>query len=277
VIWLNGGLIAPESARIDPADRGFLLGDGLFETFIAIDGGPIFLAEHLDRLCEGARALAIPLPVEAPGIAEAVHAVIAANVALGRRLAVRITLSRGPGARGLLPPADPSPTLLVSAGVYRNPMPSTGASATIVNEFRRNEGSPLARLKTLCYLDGVMACAAAQRSGHDEAILLNNAGNIACGSRANIFVGLDGVLATPPISDGVLPGITRSFALKSAASLGYEVREVSLPAEAIIEAREAFLTNSLFGVLPLRRIGVTPFEEGPICRAVRNAYRAVSE
>lgn len=277
VIWLNGSLMAQKAARIEPADRGFLLGDGLFETILARDGRCVLLTEHLDRLRAGARDLEIPLPFELPEIAEAIKAVLEANALEGRSQAVRVTLSRGVGTRGLLPPSEPSPTLLVSSVAYHRPIASNGASATIETRFRRNEGSALTRLKSLGCLDNIMALNVASRAGFDEAILLNNAGAIACASRANIFAAIGDRLLTPPISDGALAGVTRRFTIDLASSLGHEVCEARILPDMIAEASEAFITNSLIGVVALRRIDEATFDEGPLSRAIAEAYRGLSE
>ncbi len=276
MIWLNGDLQRHEAARIDPADRGFLLGDGLFETILAVDGRPIRLEDHLFRLAEGARILEIPLPLDVPGIAAGVHAVLEANGLVQGKAAIRVTLTRGPGGRGLVPPEDPAPSLLISASEYRVPAVA-GFSAKIVPQYRRNEGSPLSRLKTLCYLDGVLALSAAVKAGHDEALLMNNAGSIVCASRANLFARLGDRLVTPPSRDGILPGITRKLVIEIAESLNQPVTEASLDAAEIAGANEAFITNSLLGIVALRRIDRRELDEGEFCQALRGAYRDLSE
>jgi len=276
MIWLNGELIEEESARIHPMDRGLLLGDGLFETMPAHGGVPRQLKAHLDRLSHGAGIVGIPLPFDVPRIGEAVLALIEANGLKRKEAAVRVTLTRGPGKRGLPPPDAPSPTLMINASEYRQVPDGDGLSATIDPEFRRNEGSPLSRLKSLCYMDGVLALAAAARAGHDEALLLNNAGKLACATRANLFLCLGRRLVTPPASDGILPGITRASVIEMARGQGYEVEETSIDPAQIAAATGAFVTNSLIGIRWLRRIDGKEFSKGEMSRKLSDAYRDLS-
>lgn len=254
MIWLNGRLQRREDSAIDIADRGFLLGDGLFETIRAYHGKPFKLGDHLLRLSEGASELRIPLPFDIPMIADAVLELVEANALNKSDAAIRITLTRGPGQRGLVLPDDPRPTLLISAAKYESPDRQAGLSAITANAVRRNEGSLLSRLKSLNYLDNVLAMNEAVSAGADEAVMLNNRGAVACGSRSNIFVLRQGVLTTPPVSDGVLPGITRQAVLSLAAQLRLEAAEATLSPNELVTADEAFLTNSLMGVVPLRRM-----------------------
>ena len=174
MIWLNGRLVAREQAHIDPADRGLLLADGLFETLRAYCGHAFKLEEHLQRMAEGAAELGIPLPLDLPGIAQAVRETLDANQLSAADAAIRITLTRGPGQRGLLPPEDPLPTLIVSAAPYQAPPSIDGFIAITAKRVRRNEKSVTARIKTLCYLDNVIAQTEAEAAGADEAIMLNN-------------------------------------------------------------------------------------------------------
>ena len=138
MIWLNGRLVAREQAHIDPADRGLLLGDGLFETLRAYRGHVFKLEEHLQRMAQGAAELGIPLLLDPPGIADAVRDTLHANQLSAADAAIRITLTRGPGQRGLLPPEDPLPTLIVSAAPYQAPPSVDGFIAVTAKRARRN-------------------------------------------------------------------------------------------------------------------------------------------
>lgn len=274
MIFLHDRLIAPESARIDPGDRGFTLGDGLFETLRAYGGRPFRLEAHLARLEEGAAVLHIPLPLPRARIAAAAHETLAANNLGDRDAAIRITLSRGPGARGLLPPATPEPTLMITAAAHE-PAPARPFSAVIVG-IRRNEHSPLSRLKPLSYLDNVLAQREAAERGADEALLLNGAGRLACAARANLFVVRAGVLLTPPASEGVLPGIARAEVLAIAAALGISAREAPLERDALADAEEAFVSNSLIEVAGLGAVdgrAINGGGIGPLTGRIAAAYR----
>ena len=252
LVWLDGVLLGRAAARIDPSDRGLLLGDGLFETVLVRHGHAEHLELHLQRLARSADFLAIPLPVDAPGIAVAIEELLAA-LGLGQDLAaLRITLTRGAGRRGLLPPEEPQSHLLLTAVPYHPPA-QTAFAACIV-DIRRNEGSPLSRLKSLNYLDNVLALQQAVAKGADEALLCNNAGAICCASRANVFVIRGRRLQTPPLSDGVLDGIQRHLVLQHAAAAGYDVAEETLMPADLPGIDEAFVTNSLMGLMPLSQI-----------------------
>ncbi|ABC21932.1 aminotransferase class IV [Rhodospirillum rubrum] len=233
VIWLNDRLVPAAKARIDPADRGFLLGDGLFETIPARDGRPLRLAAHLARLGRGARILGIPLP--ALDIAAALAATLAANdLSEG---VLRLTLTRGPGPRGLLPPPAPKPTIMITATAF--PPPTGPARLIVATRTRRNEASPLSTIKYLAYGDAILARQEAAERGADDAILLNLGGRVAETTVATLFIVQGGRLLTPPQTDGALPGILR------AEMLAWGAREHSLTPADLLTADGVFLANSL--------------------------------
>ena len=273
MIYINGVIERQSEVRIDPADRGFTLGDGLFETLRAYRGRPFRLADHLERLARAAAEIDLPLPLDAPAIAAAVTEVLAANRLHDRDAAIRITLSRGTGPRGLAPPADPRPTLVISAVAYA-PLPEL-CSATLVG-IRRNEGSPLSRMKSLAAMDNVLAAGEAAKRGAEEAILLNNGGRVACGARANLFALIDDRLVTPPISDGVLPGIARLVVLDLAAALHVAVEETALLPADLDRAREILLTNSLFEIRSVGRFDGRELGTDVIGAKLRADYRQMA-
>jgi branched-chain amino acid aminotransferase len=270
MIYLNGAIVPPDFARIDPADRGFTLADGLFETLRAYRGKPFRLADHLERLSHGAAVLGIPLLFDVPVIAEAVIEVLEANQLA--EAAIRITLTRGTGPRGLAPPADVKPTLMIVATPYA-PLPDA-CSAVIVG-IRRNEGSPLSRMKSLAYLDNVLAAGEAAARLAEEAVLLNNAGRVAGAARANLFAVIAGRLVTPPVSDGVLAGIARRVVLELAAAARIPAEEASLSPADLAGAQEIFLTNSLFEIRSLGSLDGRDFGPGDVAAKLRADYRAL--
>ncbi|RAK58276.1 4-amino-4-deoxychorismate lyase [Phenylobacterium deserti] len=226
---------------MDPLDRGFTLGDGLFETVLWADGTLRRLDRHLARLTAGCEALGLPAPDLAT--AEALMQQAVADAELGdRRAAVRLTLTAGVGGRGLDRPEAISPEMVATAA----PAPPAGGSARLITAItRRNEGSIASRWKTLAYMDNVLARREARAAGADEALMLNNAGEIACASAANLFwVEDDGRLCTPALECGALAGITREAVL----ALDWEVAEVRAPNSVLSTARHVFLTNSLIGL-----------------------------
>ena len=241
---LDGRLLEASDAALPLDDRGLLLGDGLFETLRAEAGRALDLEAHLERLRAGARALKIPLP-EAD-LPRAIDALLAANGLSQGSAALRITLTRGSGPRGLLPPSAPRPRLFMTAVAW-TPPPREPLRAILAG-VRRNEHSPLSRLKTLNYLDNVLARLEAEERGADEALMLNTAGRLVCATAANLFLVRGRRLFTPPVTEGVLPGIARASVLDLAPRLDLSVAEVPLEPAQLWEADEAFLTNSLIGL-----------------------------
>ena len=258
VVWFEGRLVPLSLARIDPTDRGFTLGDGLYETLRVAGGRPERLAEHLARLARGASLLGIPVPVDDEILAEALAATLAANGLVEGVL--RVTLTRGPGGRGLAAPPDPRPTLLVTASAA-SPPPGP-ASLVVARSTRRNERSPLAQIKAIGALDNLIARREASDRGADDALIVNGAGRVAEATAANLFAVLDGELVTPPLDDGVLPGVVRAALLAIGAA-----RERSMTVADLDRATEIFLSNSL-GV---RAVGCL---EGRIVGTGRDGSRA---
>jgi branched-chain amino acid aminotransferase len=276
MIWLNGRLMPRDQAHIDPADRGFLLADGLFETIRAYRGHLFRVEDHLQRLAAGAAEIGIPLPVDPTAIAGAAAEVIEANQLGQGDAALRITLTRGTGNRGLPPPEDPLPSLLITAGAYHAPLQHDGFIAICAAGVARNEASMTSRLKTLGYLDSVLAQGQAARQGADEAILSNAQGRIACGARSNLFVVMDGRVLTPAVAEGALPGITRHIVLGLCTELGIAAEEGQLLRESLHSVTEAFVTNSLLEVMPLRRLDGRELPIGPVTKQLMEAYAALT-
>jgi branched-chain amino acid aminotransferase len=252
-LWLNGVVLEAGDPCLSAADRGATLGDGLFETIAALDGAPLRLSRHLARLRAGAEFLRIPIAFSDADIDAAARSLLRANGL--DRAALRLALTRGPAPRGLLPPADPAPTLLLTAGPLPPPV-GAPARAIVATVTRRNEFSPLARMKTLSALDYVVARQEAADKGADEAILLNIAGNVAESTIANIFVVLSGRILTPPVSAGALPGVRRAELLDS----GFGVAAV-VTVDMLAQADEIILCNSLT-LRPVIRIGDTAVGAG---------------
>ena len=276
LIFINGQMHEAAQARIDPNDRGLLLGDGLFETMLSRAGVTFRLGAHLARLTASARTLGIPLPIPAAEIASAVTATINANKLEHADAVVRITLTRGPAPRGLTLPAKPAPMVMVAATPYTAQHPDV-ASACIVGQ-RRNELSAASNHKTINYLDNVLAAQEASTQGCDEGLMLNGRNHIVCGSRSNIFAMIDGVLYTPPLDDGALPGIVRSVVLDMAKVLRVKHRQAPLWVYDLPRVSEAFITNSLLGVLPLGRVGEQKIGDGgigPTTGALAKGYAAL--
>ncbi|WNM09781.1 aminotransferase class IV [Komagataeibacter nataicola] len=190
-VWLNGQVLSPAEARIDPADRGLLLGDGLFETMRVADGAVRHFTLHMERLAHGAGVLMLP-PPDTDRIAQAVHDLLAASGLQSGSL--RLTLTRGPGPRGLLPPPRVQPTLLLAAAAS---LPPATPVRLVTATHRRDEESVLSRIKSLNYLPSILARMEAASLGADDALLLNRAGHVAETSASTLVAVIGGELLTP--------------------------------------------------------------------------------
>ena len=251
--WVNGRLVGESEPSLSVLERGLTLGDGVFETMLAAGTNLFRPAEHLERLAQGASLLAIDLPP-----AEHLLAAVLDTLSANRLPAavVRLTVSRGPDpGRGLDVSPDVAPTVIVRATAYRPKSPDQPGLVAVFSSLRRNESSPLSRVKSLSYADNVLARLEARRRGADEAVLLNTAGEVCCASAANLFVLRGGTLTTPPVESGALPGVTRRCMLELAAARGLTVRQAPVLPEDLWAADEAFLTNTVVGV-----VGVTSVE-----------------
>jgi branched-chain amino acid aminotransferase/4-amino-4-deoxychorismate lyase len=245
-------------------DRGLLLGDGLFETILARDGVLVLFDEHIERMQRGCMALGLPAP-DLEDARALCQSVLDEADFPGGRAVVRMTLTAGSGGRGLDRPAGPEPHIFATAAASPRPL---GAVALATSELRRNEGSPAARLKTLSYVDNVLA---RRMAAPAEALMLNNRGEIACAAAANIFWLRDGRLFTPHRDCGVLDGVMRAQVMALA-----QVEEVRAP-RAMLEGAEAiFLTNSLIGVRPVASLDGTPLRTHRLVDDLAAALAAVS-
>jgi len=263
LVWINGTVQSADQARCWCLDRGLLYGDGLFETMLACQGTIFRLKAHLDRLEAGAQILRIKLPLSQQQLRKAVQTTV--NQSHLQSAYVRLTLTRGVGGRpSQLEDSSPSTMIWVrELGGYPQQLYERGMSA-ILATTRRNEHSVLSRIKSLNYLDNLLARAEAEQAGADEAIMLNTAGMIAEASASNLFIVKNGRLLTPPVEAGLLPGITRACVMQLTRTQGIDLTQRPLSLDELRQAQEAFLTNSLMGVMPLTRFQDQPIGSGKV-------------
>lgn len=241
-------------------DRGLLLGDGLFETVLADRGRLVRFDEHARRLERACATIGLPAPAPGRLRAAAETALGEANLR-GARAAVRLTWTAGSGGRGLDRPEPLRPRLIAAAA----PAPTSDAPfATVIATVRRNEHSPASRVKSLAYLDNVLARREARAAGAGEALMLNTTGEIACASAANVFWIAGGRLFTPALSCGVLDGVVRAMVLDEAATMGAPVAEVAARPDALAGAEAVFMTSSLIGVRAVARLDGRPLPDHPL-------------
>ena len=266
-IYINGRLANSSEVpceSINPFDRGLILGDGVFETLAVRSGSMILLDAHLSRFVSGASIIGIKMPMADIDLIDAINSVVKANDINDG--IVRLTLTRGPSPRGLAPPKKVMPSLIISATKYLEGFDALeSVNVVIVRKTRRNEHSPLSRIKSLNYLDNILALMEAKERGADDALLLNGTGKLVCASSSNLFVILKGKLVTPPESDGCLGGIMRAEVIRRLNGIERSL----LPAE-LDDVSEAFLTNSL-SVKPIISINRKKIGDGNVGNVVRQA------
>lgn len=242
-------LVAEGSADaplVSALDRGLQLGDGVFDTMTCFEGRLFAGEHHLARLQRHAAAIGIDL--DRARLEGALGSLLGE---LGQRHAIiRTTVTRGQAARGLWPPPGTSPTLLVTAQPWSPAL--IGQPARLVEAgLPRNQYSPLARLKSLNYLDNILAARRAAEAGADDALIRNLDGNAVCSTIANLFAVVDDGLMTPPCTDGCLDGVMRALILEEAQALGLASRETSFTPALLAQAEGLFLTNSVRLIRPV--------------------------
>lgn len=252
LLWINGRRVSAEGSHLSAFDRGCMLGDGLFETMRMYNGMIFRLDRHLSRLMQGARVLQIPLPAELPAtVAAAVADACAAEV---RNAAVRLTITRGVGAPGLAPPDQPHPVTLIAIRPYSRPDAAPMALSASIARGRRNEHAITSGFKTLAYTESVIALAEARAGGVDEAIFLDTADHVSEATSSNVFLVHRHELITPPLSCGILPGVTREAVLELARAEGLSIHQRPVAVYELAGAAEAFCTSSLREIAPLVRL-----------------------
>lgn len=242
MMWHNGRFVN-EGTVFLPRDR-IRLGDGVFDTMLAAAGKPVHSNEHFKRLLLHAAIFRIKLDWSISDLKAAADELLHQNKCAEGRHVVNTIITRGPAERGLgIPDNPPVQTVMVVS-----PAPSTFSPvhAVIVADVKRNEGSPLSRIKSCNYGDNILAMAEAKERGGNEAILLNNKGNIACASASNVFVVQDGKLHTPPLADGAVDGIIRGSMIRRFGAI-----EKSLTPDDLRGSEGIFLTSSVRGVAPV--------------------------
>lgn len=264
--YVNGNVVPREEAHV-PADSGAVYGRGLVETMRSYGRQLFRFAAHYERLCEGAAVLGLVVPATMTELEEAITSVLRSNEVSDARLRLIVT-DAGP---------DPPSVIALAARLGEGALEvgERGMSA-VISETRRNEMSPLSRIKSLQRVDDQLAREAARNQGVDEAILLNTRGEVAEGSVTNVFMVSDGRLATPAVESGALPGVARQAVLELAAESGIETAEQAVEVGALRGAEECFLTNSVIEVIPLTRLDGQPIGDGrpgPITARLRDMYR----
>jgi len=275
---VNGQVVPAEEARVSVLDNGFTFGDSAYETIRTYGGRPFEWERHLRRLRASAARLGFEIPVSNEELLKRLDAVL--TRAANPESYIRLIVTRGVGDISYHFERVEGPTVVMVVKPHL-PYPdwhyAQGIDVALV-DVRRNHPRALdPAIKSSNLLNNVLAVREAQSRGAEEALLLNQEGRLAEGASTNVFLVRGGALRTPPLSAGILAGITREVVLELAAGLGLPAREEVLGAEDLRDAEEAFLTSSTREVVPIRRVDGRPVGEGrpgPVTRRVVDAFRA---
>lgn len=262
--WLVNG----KPGFLDPSDRGLAYGDGLFETMAAESGAIRWLDYHLERLCSGCRRLRIPAPDDTTLRRE-----IAERCPPAGKAVVKLIVTRGTGARGYGPPAKARPTRLIGATVWPA-RPRTNYSTgieLIPCEIRLGRNPALAGLKHLNRLEQVLARAELEDEHAQEGLLLDSDGQVVGCTSSNIFAITGRQMITPEIRYCGVEGVMRRIVIETASELGLEASGTVMRPEALHAADALFVTNSVFGIWPVRSFGDRVYARSPIIRELQSA------
>ena len=276
ILYVNGEFVEEDKATISPFNRGFLYGDGLFETVRSYKGRLFALEDHFLRMEESAGFLRIPLPFDFKQLQELLQLLLKKNKLETDDGRIRINLARGGAKRGLFA-EDGIPSELVitveavSPGIER--IQREGVKLAIIRDIRIDSRSPLSSHKTFNYIPGVLGLMQVEAAGGDEGVFLSYEGNVIEGVTSNIFMVKEGRLFTSPLSSGLLPGITRKKVIEVAQAEGFEVSESDIGEEELFAAHEIFITSSVREVVPVVALDGKTFQIGAVTRAVQDAYK----
>ena len=256
---LNKTIISEDEACINVKDRGFLLGDGLFETCKIQNYHIEFFDKHYERLATSANALMISFEYDCQDLKNNCMELIKKNKLETGNAVMRISLTRGIGLRGINLPEKSKPTLLITVVPYQPPSQEHTIRAMITG-ITRNPASAITKFKTLNCLEPVLARQEAQANGFDEGIMLNTNGYIAECSVANIFMIKNNKIITPSIESGILPGIVRNHIISMCLENNFSISEKLVSIDEILSAEEVFQTNSLIGIQSISQINKTNYK-----------------
>lgn len=268
IVFLNGKFVPEEQATVSVFDRAFLYGDGLFETMRVVNGKPFRWWDHMERLRKGGDFLGIKIPFGCKSLEKFAAELIAQNKMTDALM--RLTVSRGVGPRGYSPKGADKPTLVMTMHPAPN-KPALPWKLHIASQ-RLPASDKLAQFKTANKLAQVLARAEADAAGADEALLLNTDGHVVEGASSNLFWIEGKTVCTPPLTDGLLAGVTRAVTMEICQSLSLSLAERAVTPEQLRRADGVFLTLSSIGVAEATALDGSPLATSPIAADIHRAY-----
>jgi branched-chain amino acid aminotransferase len=279
-VYINGKLFDKSDAKISVYDHGLLYGDGVFEGIRVYSGKVFRLKEHVERLYDSARAIALEIPLSAAQMAEAVEMTVKANAK--KEGYIRLVITRGAGSLGLDPrkTSDPQVIIIVDDIVmYPQELYDNGMEIVTAATIRNHPNALSPRVKSLNYLNNIMAKVEGIRAGCHEALMLNDKGEVAECTGDNVFLAKHGILKTPPPDAGILEGVTRGAVIELARAAGIPVQEPPLTRHDVYTADECFLTGTAAEVIPIVKVDgrtIGNGKPGPITRQLREAFHQLT-
>ncbi len=279
-VWLNGDLVDREDAKISVFDHGVLYGDGVFEGIRSYGGKVFRLQAHVRRLYDSALGIRLTIPISQEEIAKAITDTLQANSL--RDSYIRVVVTRGAGTLGLDPNRCLEPNVFIitdKISLYPDELYENGLDIITAATMRNHPNALNPRLKSLNYLNNILAKIEAIDAGTLEAVMLNHLGYVAECTGDNLFIVRDGAVFTPPIAAGILEGITRNEIIGIAREQGLEVREENITRQDLYVADECFLTGTAAEVVPVVRIDKRPIgtgRPGPVTKQLAEAFRRLT-
>jgi branched-chain amino acid aminotransferase len=275
-IYINGKFYDKADAKISVYDHGLLYGDGVFEGIRVYEGKVFRLREHINRLYDGAKSIRLEIPMNREQMMEAVKSTVSANEK--RNGYIRLIVTRGAGYLGLDPRKASNPQLIIivdDISLYPPELYENGLEIAAVTTIRNHPNAVNPRIKSLNYLNNILAQIEAVQAGCFEALMLNHRGEISECTGDNIFLVKNGILKTPPPDAGILEGITRGAVIELARAAGTTVLETALTRYDVYAADECFLTGTAAEVVPVVKCDGRPIgngKPGPLTKKLREQF-----
>jgi len=277
-VYLNGRLVPASEAKISVFDHGLLYGDGVFEGIRSYNGRVFELDAHVRRLYDSAKAIRLQIPLSPDQMKQAIHQTLAANNL--KDAYIRVVVTRGEGYLGLSPKKTANPSVFIITDqieLYPPEMYENGMAVVTSSVLRNHPMSLSPRIKSLNYLNNILAKIEADDAGYPEAVMFNHEGFVAECTGDNIFIVRDGQLQTPPTSAGILEGITRDLVIRLARRRNIALEEKQLTRHDLYVADECFLTGTAAEVIAVTQIDGRPIGDGrpgPITKQLMSDFAA---